>query len=98
MAFLYLSVIIPTYNRLDMLLRVLDALEQQEDPPEFEVIIIDDGSTDETARVLGERAAASAERTTTRFVFRSQPNGGPGTARNHGVTLATGRFVVFMGD
>jgi glycosyltransferase involved in cell wall biosynthesis len=39
----YFSVVIPTYNRLDMLLRVLDALERQAGAPEFEVIVIDDG-------------------------------------------------------
>jgi glycosyltransferase involved in cell wall biosynthesis len=89
----YLSVIIPTYNRLDMLVRVLDALEGQENAPEFEVIVIDDGSKDETAAVIGERAAGSKT-----LLFRSQPNGGPGTARNHGVSLASGRFVVFIGD
>jgi GT2 family glycosyltransferase len=103
----YLSVVIPTYNRLDMLLRVLDALATQDDAPEYEVIVIDDGSTDATARVIGERAAAGSLRDKSpaahsslpaRFVFQSQTNGGPGTARNHGVSLATGRFVVFIGD
>lgn len=90
----YLSVIIPTCNRLDMLQRVLDALGRQEGAPAFEVVVIDDGSKDDTARVIGERATA----TSARLLFRSQPNGGPGTARNHGVSLATGRFVVFIGD
>jgi GT2 family glycosyltransferase len=90
----YLSVVIPTYNRLEMLQRVLDALDGQEDAPALEVIVIDDGSKDDTAKVIGERAAAGS----TRLLFRSQPNGGPGTARNHGVSLATGRFVVFIGD
>jgi glycosyltransferase involved in cell wall biosynthesis len=89
----YLSVVIPTYNRLDMLLRVLDALEGQENAPEFEIIVIDDGSKDETASVIGARAARSE-----RLLFRSQPNGGPGRARNHGVSLASGRIVVFIGD
>jgi GT2 family glycosyltransferase len=87
----YLSVIIPTYNRLDMLVRVLDALERQADAPEHEVIVIDDGSKDATGEVVGKRAGD-------RLIFRSQPNGGPGRARNHGVTLARGRVVVFIGD
>jgi glycosyltransferase involved in cell wall biosynthesis len=89
----YLSIVIPTYNRLGMLLRVLDALERQQDAPEFEIIVINDGSTDETAKVIEERAARSSG-----LLFRSQPNGGPGRARNHGVPLASGRFVVFIGD
>jgi len=83
------SVVIPTYNRLDMLLRVLGALERQVDAPPFEVIVINDGSTDDTDRVVSERRG---------IVYRKQENGGPGRARNHGVTLARGRYVVFIGD
>ena len=85
----YFSVVIPTYNRLDMLLRVLDALEQQVDAPPFETIVINDGSSDETERVVAQRKG---------ITFRTQPNGGPGRARNHGVSLATGKFIVFIGD
>jgi len=83
------SVVIPTYNRLDMLLRVLDALEHQVDAPPFEVVVINDGSSDDTDRALSQRRG---------IVYRAQPNGGPGRARNHGVTLATGRTVLFIGD
>src|SRR5229473_2593691 len=82
----YFSVVIPTYNRLDMLHRVLDALAAQEDAPEHETIVIDDGSTDDTDRAMSQRRG---------IIFRTQPNGGPGRARNHGVTLASGKFVVF---
>lgn len=85
----YFSVVIPTYNRLDMLLRVLDALERQTGAPPFEVIVINDGSSDDTDRVLSQRDG---------ITFRTQPNSGPGRARNHGVSLAKGRFVVFIGD
>lgn len=83
------SVVIPTYNRLDMLVRVLDALEKQIDAPSFEVIVVNDGSRDDTERVMSQRKG---------ITFRTQPNGGPGRARNHGVSLATGRYVVFIGD
>jgi glycosyltransferase involved in cell wall biosynthesis len=85
----YFSVVIPTYNRLDMLLRVLDALEKQVDAPPFETIVINDGSSDDTDRVIAQRSG---------ITFRTQPNGGPGRARNHGVSLAKGRFVIFIGD
>jgi glycosyltransferase involved in cell wall biosynthesis len=83
------SVVIPTYNRLDMLLRVLDSLERQVDAPPFEVIVINDGSTDETERAMAQRKG---------IIFRTQPNGGPGRARNHGVSLASGKYVLFIGD
>jgi glycosyltransferase involved in cell wall biosynthesis len=84
-----LSVVIPTYNRLDMLVRVLDALDAQVDAPPFETIVINDGSSDATEATISRRAG---------IMFRTQPNGGPGRARNHGVSLATGQFVVFIGD
>jgi glycosyltransferase involved in cell wall biosynthesis len=86
---MYFSIVIPTYNRLDMLLRVLDALGAQQDAPEFETIVINDGSKDATENVISQR---------TDITFRTQPNGGPGRARNHGVTLARGKFVIFIGD
>jgi glycosyltransferase involved in cell wall biosynthesis len=85
----YFSVVIPTYNRLDMLLRVLDALDAQIDAPPFETIVINDGSTDDTERTVSQRKG---------ITFRTQTNAGPGRARNHGVSLATGRFVIFIGD
>ncbi len=85
----YFSVVIPTYNRLDMLQRVLDALEQQTSAPAFEIIVVNDGSTDDTERVMSERKG---------ITFRTQKNSGPGKARNFGVTLAKGRYVIFIGD
>ena len=72
-----------------MLLRVIDALEHQVDAPESEIIVINDGSTDETDSVMSRRRG---------ITYRAQPNSGPGKARNHGVSLAIGRFVVFIGD
>ena len=86
---MYFSVVIPTYNRLDMLVRVLDALDAQVDAPPFEVIVINDGSKDDTEHVISQRKG---------IVFRTQANAGPGRARNHGVSLARGKIVVFIGD
>ncbi len=85
----YFSVVIPTYNRPDMLLRVLDGLQHQIGAPPFETIVINDGSKDDTDRIVAGRAG---------IIYRLQANAGPGRARNHGVSLARGRFVVFIGD
>lgn len=85
----YFSVVIPTHNRLEMLLRVVAALEAQERAPEFEIIVISDGSMDETDTAMARHRG---------ITFRTQPNHGPGQARNHGVSLALGKFVVFLGD
>jgi glycosyltransferase involved in cell wall biosynthesis len=91
-----ISVVIPTYNRIDMLLRVLDSLGAQIDAPAFEAIVINDGSKDATIESVEKGITEGRWRFP--FTFRSQENGGPGRARNHGVTLATGRFVIFIGD
>jgi len=88
-----LSVVIPTYNRLEILPRVLAALESQTIAPgAFEVIVVDDGSSDGTAAYLaGHRPAFE-------FHAFSQTNSGPAGARNRGVSSARGELVVFLGD
>jgi len=91
-----ISVVIPTFNRVDMLERVLDSLNQQSSAPPFEVIVVNDGSTDETAERINEHLATGRWGMPMRF--ESQANAGPGKARNSGVTLASGRYVIFIGD
>jgi len=86
------TVVIPTFRRPGTLFGVLDALAQQSGAPEFEVVVVDDGSGDETpARLAGYRPPYP-------FRFLSQPNSGPAAARNRGVREARGRIVVFLGD
>ena len=93
---LYFSVVIPTYNRLPMLERVLEALDRQQSAPEFEVVVINDGSSDGTEQALQKRFTAGTHRYP--WKFESQENSGPSRARNRGVKLAGGQFVVFIGD
>ena len=78
--------IVPVYNSVDYLQVCLDALKTQDDP-NFEVILVDDGSDDNTA----ELCAASG------FTSRSLPhNKGQAVARNHGVQAATGTILAFL--
>jgi GT2 family glycosyltransferase len=87
------SVVIPTYNRLPRLQRVLGALARQTCPPEqFEVVVVSDGSTDGTDEYL-----ATA---THPFTFRycTQANAGPAAARNRGVEMALAPLVLFIDD
>jgi len=86
------SVVIPTYRRPEVLLRVLEALARQIDPPSFEVVVIDDGSDDGTVARLGAYHPSYA------FRFATQPNSGPAAARNAGVRLARGSTILFLGD
>ena len=90
------SIVIPTYNRLPMLLRVLEALDRQVDAPELEVVVINDGSKDATAETLSRLEEEGPFGY--RFIQRTQENSGPGRARNLGVTLARGSVVIFIGD
>ena len=97
MSELYFSVVVPTYNRIDMLLRVLRSLAAQVDAPPFEVIVVNDGSKDDTVAQV-ERFRATSPTPGESFQFISQPNGGPGRARNRGAAEARGRYIIFIGD
>jgi glycosyltransferase involved in cell wall biosynthesis len=85
------SVVIPAYNRADYLpLTVESALAQE--GAEVEVIIVDDGSTDDTAAVVERHKNVWGERV--RYVW--QKNAERCVARNHGLRLARGEFVAFL--
>jgi GT2 family glycosyltransferase len=86
------SVVIPTFERPETLLAVLDALDRQKDSPDFEVVVVDDGSRDTT------RERLSLYRPRYPFRFFSQINSGPASARNRGVTESSGEIVLFLGD
>jgi GT2 family glycosyltransferase len=86
------SVVIPTHNRLEVLAEVLQALEFQHEAPSFEVVVVDDGSTDGTSDWLRARSFNLPLRVLT------QENRGPAAARNTGVAVAGGRWVFFLGD
>ena len=89
------SVIIPTYNRLESLRKCLNALSCQTLLSEnFEVIVIDDGSSDGTINHLkGQKKTLKIN-----FSYYSQPNLGPGAARNLGIKKAKGELIVFTDD
>lgn len=88
------SVVVPTHDRLDVLPEVLAALEAQAGAPDYEVVVVDDGSSDGTSEWLDERRRRA--RVPLRVLH--QPNRGPAAARNLGVAVAGGRWVAFLGD
>lgn len=80
------SVIIPVYNGEKTIASCLEALAAQDVPmQEFEVIVVDDGSTDNTAQVVKQFDV--------KYIY--QENKGPATARNTGVRHAQGDIIVF---
>ena len=89
-----ISIIIPTYNRLSSLKRVLEGLEKQSGVSleDFEVIVISDGSTDGTNTFL------QTMETTLRLKPLLQDNAGAAAARNAGIKVASGELVLFLDD
>jgi hypothetical protein len=86
---LFCSVVIPTYNRADLLRETLDSVLRQDGAgTDFEVIVVDDGSPED----LSQLVAAYESRVT----FVRQENAGPSAARNRGLAAARGEYVAFV--
>lgn len=87
------SVVIPTYNCAARLVRALQSVAVQTYPADdIELVVIDDGSSDDTEQQVAAFAANSAIET--RYV--RQQNAGPAAARNHGLRLARGAAIAFL--
>ena len=84
----FFSVVIPVYNRASLLAQALRSVLAQSDQ-DFEIIVVDDGSTDDPVRVVDALGDL-------RIVIIRQDNRGGGAARNTGIDRARGRFVAFL--
>lgn len=84
------SVVIPTYNRAYILLKTLDSIFQQ-DFSDWELLIVDDGSVDDTEALLKKTIKKDS-----RVRYFKQENAGASAARNHGVREARGEWVVYV--
>lgn len=85
-----ISVIIPVYNTEERLKRCLDSVVAQTFK-DFECIVVDDGSKDQSPRIIDEFAAKDS-----RFTAIHKPNGGVSSARNEGLKVSKGEWVVFL--
>ncbi len=81
------SVIIPTHNRADFLTEAIDSVLAQT-WRDFEILVVDDGSTDGTRDVIGEYGD--------RIRYFHKPHRGPSSARNLGASKAHGNFLAFL--
>jgi glycosyltransferase involved in cell wall biosynthesis len=86
-----ISVIIPTYNRSNRLIKTLESVARQSLPP-GEVIVVDDGSTDATRQAVDSFRNIS----TLNLRYHFQSNSGPGAARNTGIEKASGNYLAFL--
>lgn len=84
----HVSIVVPLFNKADYIRRALDSIAHQTFG-DFEVIIVDDGSTDGGEMIAGSYPDA-------RFRVLHQENQGPGAARNAGIAEATGELTAFL--
>lgn len=91
-----ITVVVCTYNRADMLDSALTSIEEQIVPNtiHFEILVMDDGSTDSTADVVSRHA----ERSQVHVRYINQANLGVAAARNRGVVEAQGDWIAFFDD
>ena len=86
-----LSIIIPAYNCADDILRMIDSIKAQ-DYSDYELIIVNDHSTDDTAKVLSQLSRSDRH-----IVAINQPtNGGASVTRNTGISRAKGKYLMFL--
>ena len=91
---MFISVVVPTYNRLPILEKCLKALEQQDIDSTiegFEIIVVDDGSTDGTQTWIRTNSFVLPH---VRLI--EQKHGGPAKARNRGIEASIGDVIIFI--
>jgi glycosyltransferase involved in cell wall biosynthesis len=90
------SVVVPTYNRADLLKRCIESLIAQNFPKDrFEIVIVDDGSTDNTSDVVKK---LQEEISLPVIKYFRQENKGPGAVRNLGIKNSQGPIIAFTED
>ncbi|MBO4816620.1 MAG: glycosyltransferase family 2 protein [Clostridia bacterium] len=85
-----ISFIIPSYNSANTIKRAIDSILNQNTDLEYEIIIVDDGSTDNTEEVL--KCYENDER----IKYYKKDNSGVADTRNYGVKMATGEYIIFV--
>lgn len=85
------SIITPTYNSADFVRETIESVLAQTFQ-DWEMLIVDDGSTDETLGIVDALARTDARLKVTRL----SENAGPAVARNTGIDLASGRYIAFI--
>ena len=84
------SVIIPAYNSEMFLAQTLDCLIGQT-LDDIQIIVVNDGSTDSTAKIIAEYAEKNSN-----ILALTQPNSGVSAARNNGINYAEGKYTLFL--
>ncbi len=97
-----ISVIIPAYNADKLITKTLDSILAQTYRP-IEIIVIDDGSTDETVKIVKNyqtsftcKFSETSKTNETNLIYIYQQNSGPSKARNTGINAAKGEYIAFL--
>src|SRR3972149_756911 len=86
----FVSIVVPCFNASETLAKTLDLIVGQ-NYPDYEVILVDDGSTDSTPEIIHRYVNRDK-----RFKSFRQENGGVSVARNNGVKNANSEFIAFL--
>ena len=89
------SIIVPLYNKAPYVRRTLESITAQTFR-DYEVIVVDDGSTDNSADIVRELVNGKWKLVNDQFRLISQPNAGVAAARNNGVAKSKGEYVCFL--
>ncbi|MEG0500280.1 MAG: glycosyltransferase [Rikenellaceae bacterium] len=84
-----LSIIVPVYNRVEEMKELLQSLSEQQNR-DFEVIVVEDGSTETSESVVNDYSSRLLIR------YFTKPNSGPGLSRNFGAEHSSGEYLVFL--
>jgi len=84
------SIVIPTFNRRDQVLRALESVANQS-YPHLEAIVVDDASTDDTVQAIQSRQFRMPVQ-----IVRLEENAGPSEARNKGISRAMGKYIALL--
>lgn len=84
-----LSIIIPVYNKSKLINRCLDSIFNQTANYSYEVVLVDDGSTDDSVELIKARTEGN-------IILYEQQNAGPSVARNKGLELSHGKYCAYL--
>ncbi|MEZ8229354.1 glycosyltransferase family 2 protein [Vibrio splendidus] len=87
---MFFSIIVPVYNSSDVILRCLESIAEQ-NFHDYEVIIVNDGSIDESKIIIEDYISDKNQ-----FILINKDNGGVSSARNQGVDLSGGDYIIFL--
>ncbi|VAX11790.1 hypothetical protein MNBD_GAMMA26-1258 [hydrothermal vent metagenome] len=90
-----ISVVVPTYNRAHLIVNALDSIAAQDYRP-IEIIVVDDGSTDDTPEIVKAWCECYGQGNDFGFHYIQQENQGGNVARNSGIAVAKGVYIAFL--